>query len=155
MSKAHHRSVWWSWLVSVLAVVGLGLGLTTAPAAADTGPSTLALDRFSDRPPLPLDPSAMVGQVGPQVVDISTRFGYNNAVGAGTGIVIDPGGVVLTNNHVISGATDISAFAVGNGQTYGVDVVGYDRSARMSRSCSFAAAGGLPDRRDRRRGRGR
>jgi S1-C subfamily serine protease len=141
MSKWHHRPVWWSWLASVLAVVGLGLGLATVPASAS--PSTLALDRFSDRPTPPLDPAAMVGQVGPQVVNISTKFGYNNAVGAGTGIVIDPGGVVLTNNHVISGATDISAFDVGNGQTYGVDVVGYDRTADVA-VLQLRGAGGLP-----------
>jgi S1-C subfamily serine protease len=141
MSKWHHRPVWWSWLASVLAVVGLGLGLATVPASAS--PPTLALDRFSDRPTLPLDPAGMVGQVGPQVVNISTKFGYNNAVGAGTGIVIDPGGVVLTNNHVISGATDISAFDVGNGQTYGVDVVGYDRTADVA-VLQLRGAGGLP-----------
>ncbi|MGO9385537.1 MAG: S1C family serine protease [Mycobacterium sp.] len=144
MGKWHQRSVWWSWLVSVLAVVGLGLGLTTVPVSATTsGPSTLALDRLSDRPAAPLDPSAMVGQVGPQVVDISTKFGYNNAVGAGTGIVIDPGGVVLTNNHVISGATDISVFAVGNGQTYAVDVIGYDRAADVA-VLQLRGGGGLP-----------
>ncbi|MGE2814944.1 S1C family serine protease [Mycobacterium heidelbergense] len=143
MSKGHRRPVWWTWLVSVLAVAGLSLGLTTVPAtAAPSGPS-IALDRFADRPLIPLDPSAMVGQVGPQVVDISTKFGYNNAVGAGTGIVIDPGGVVLTNNHVISGATDISAFAVGNGQTYGVDVVGYSRSADVA-VLQLRGGGGLP-----------
>jgi S1-C subfamily serine protease len=141
MSKGHHRSVWWSWLVSVLAVVGLGLGLATVPVSAS--PSTLALDRFSDRPRAPLDPSGIVGQVGPQVVDISTRFGFNNAVGAGTGIIIDPGGVVLTNNHVISGATDISAFAVGNGQNYAVDVVGYDRTADVA-VLQLRGGGGLP-----------
>jgi S1-C subfamily serine protease len=130
MSKSHHRSVWWSWLVSVLAVIGLGLGLATPPASAS--------------PPMtPLDPSAIVGQVGPQVVNISTKFGYNNAVGAGTGIVIDPGGVVLTNNHVISGATDISAFDVGNGQTYAVDVVGYNRTADVA-VLQLRGGGGLP-----------
>ena len=75
MSKWHHRSVWWSWLVSVLAVVGLGLRLATVPASAS--PTTLALDRFHDRPMAPLDPSGIVGKVGPQVVDISTKFGYN------------------------------------------------------------------------------
>jgi S1-C subfamily serine protease len=144
MSKWHHRSVWWSWLVSVLAVVGLGLGLAMGPASATTsGSSTLALDRFHDRPLAPLDPSGIVGTVGPQVVDISTRFGYNNAVGAGTGMIIDPGGVVLTNNHVISGATDISAFAVGNGQTFAVDVVGYDRTADVA-VLQLRGAGGLP-----------
>jgi S1-C subfamily serine protease len=140
MSKWRHRPVWWSWLASVLAVVGLGLGLATVPASAS--PPTLALDRFADRPMLPLDPSAIVGQVGPQLVNVSTKFGYNNAVGAGTGIVIDPGGVVLTNNHVISGATDISAFDIGNGQTYGVDVVGYDRTADVA-VLQLRGAGGL------------
>jgi len=144
MSKGHHRSVWWSWLASVLAVVGLGLGLTTVPASATiSGSSTLALDRFGDRPTPPLDPAAMVAQVGPQVVNVSTKFGYNNAVGAGTGIVIDPNGVVLTNNHVISGATDISVFDVGNGQTYGVDVVGYDRTQDVA-VLQLRGGGGLP-----------
>src|ERR1700733_1194387 len=136
MSKWHHRSVWWSWLVSVLAVVGLGL--TTVPAAAS--PSTLALDLFHDAPMIPLDPAAMVA---PQVVNITTKFGYNSAVGAGTGIVIDPGGVVLTNNHVISAATDISAFDVGNGETYAVDVIGYSRSADIA-VLQLRGAGGLP-----------
>ncbi len=145
MSKPHHRSVLWSWLVSVLTVVGLGLGLGSgvglSPASAS--PSNLTLDRFTDRPQAPLDPSAMVGQVGPQVVNIDTKFGYNNAVGAGTGIVIDPNGVVLTNNHVISGATDISAFAVGNGQSYAVVVVGYDRTQVIA-VLQLRGASGLP-----------
>ena len=142
MSKWHRRSVWWSWLVSVLAVVGLGMAAVPA-SAAPPGPSTPGLDRFHDRPLAPLDPSGAVGRVGPQVVDISTKFGYNNAVGAGTGIIIDPGGVVLTNNHVISGATDISAFAVGNGQTYAVDVIGYDRTADVA-VLQLRGGGGLP-----------
>ncbi|KKC05057.1 S1C family serine protease [Mycobacterium nebraskense] len=134
MSKSHHRSVWWSWLVSVLAVVGLGLGLGgVVPAAASP----------FIQPQAPLDPAALVGQVGPQVVNISTKFGYNNAVGAGTGIVIDPNGVVLTNNHVISGATDISAFDVGNGQTYAVDVVGYDRTQDIA-VLQLRGGAGLP-----------
>src|SRR5882757_9076839 len=84
MSRWHHRPVWWSGLASLLAVVALGLGLATVPASGS--PSL---------PMLPRDPAAMVGQVGPQIVYINTKFGYNNAIGAGSGIVIDPGGVVL------------------------------------------------------------
>ncbi len=141
MSKSRRRSLRWSWLVAVPAVLGLGLAAPPAPARA--APSTLALDRFGDFPTLPLDPSAMVAQVGPQVVNINTKLGYNNAVGAGTGILIDPNGVVLTNNHVISGATDISAFSVGDGRTYGVDVVGYDRTQDVA-VLQLRGAGGLP-----------
>lgn len=138
MSKSRHRSFRWSWLVAVMAVVGMvsGLGLATPPAPAQAAP-------YKQFPSVPLDPSALVGQVGPQVVNINTKLGYNNAVGAGTGIVIDPNGVVLTNNHVISGATDISAFSVGDGRTYGVDVVGYDRTQDVA-VLQLRGAGGLP-----------
>jgi S1-C subfamily serine protease len=123
----------------MLAVVGLGLATVPASATA-SGPLTPTLDRFSERPAPKLDPA---GMVAPQIVNINTRFGFNNAVGAGTGIVIDPGGVVLTNNHVISGATDISAFSVGSGQTYAVDVVGYDRSQDVA-VLQLRGGGSLP-----------
>jgi S1-C subfamily serine protease len=122
-------------LVAVLVLVG-GLSLATPPAPAHAAP-------LKDYPSVPLDPSALVGQVGPQVVNINTKLGYNNAVGAGTGIIIDPNGVVLTNNHVISGATDISAFSVGDGRTYGVDVIGYDRTQDVA-VLQLRGAGGLP-----------
>ncbi|SOJ52697.1 Putative serine protease HhoA [Mycobacterium simulans] len=134
MSKSRHRSLRWTWLVAVLAV--LGVGLATPPVPAQAAP-------VKNFPALPLDPVAAVAQVGPQVVNINTKLGYNNAVGAGTGIVIDPNGVVLTNNHVISGATDISAFSVADGRTYGVDVVGYDRSQDIA-VLQLRGAGGLP-----------
>jgi S1-C subfamily serine protease len=131
-------------VVGLVLGLGLGLGPGVVPASATPpGFSTLALDRYGNRPEAPLDPSALVGQVGPQVVDINTKFGYNNAVGAGTGIVIDPNGIVLTNNHVISGATDISAFDVGNGQTYPVDVIGYDRTQDVA-VLQLRGAAGLP-----------
>ncbi|OBK14193.1 S1C family serine protease [Mycobacterium asiaticum] len=135
MSKSRHRAFRWSWLVAVLTMIGLTSGLgPVAPAHA------VPLKEF---PGVPLDPAAAVAQVGPQVVNINTKLGYNNAVGAGTGIVIDPNGVILTNNHVISGATDISAFSVGDGRTYGVDVVGYDRTQDVA-VLQLRGAGGLP-----------
>jgi S1-C subfamily serine protease len=51
---------------------------------------------------------------------------------AGTGIVLTATGEVLTNNHVIAGATSISATDVGNGQTYDGTVLGYNRSADIA-----------------------
>jgi S1-C subfamily serine protease len=43
-------------------------------------------------------------------------------------MVLSADGEVLTNNHVIEGATTISVTDVGNGSTYDATVVGYDRS---------------------------
>lgn len=65
-------------------------------------------------------------QVG--VVDITTTLGYEGAAAAGTGMVLDSGGDVLTNNHVIDGATSIKVTVVTTGRTYRATVVGTDPS---------------------------
>ncbi len=70
--------------------------------------------------------AAVAAKVAPALVDVNSTFAYQSAQGAGTGIVLTSGGEVLTNNHVIDGATKISVTDVGNGKTYSAKVVGYD-----------------------------
>jgi len=67
-------------------------------------------------------------RVDPGLVDIVTTLSYQEAQAAGTGMVLTPSGEVLTNNHVIEGATSIRVTDVGNGRTYRASVLGYDRS---------------------------
>jgi S1-C subfamily serine protease len=43
-------------------------------------------------------------------------------------MVLTSNGLVLTNNHVVEGATSISVTDIGNGKTYNAKVVGYDRT---------------------------
>jgi S1-C subfamily serine protease len=76
----------------------------------------------------PSNASQIAAQVDPGLVDVNTTLGDSNERAAGTGIVLTANGEVLTNNHVINGATQISVTDIGNGQTYQADVVGYDRS---------------------------
>ena len=66
------------------------------------------------------------------MVDVNTNLGYENAAAAGTGMVLSSAGEVLTNNHVIEGATTIKVRDVGNGQTYDASVVGYDVAADVA-----------------------
>src|ERR1700730_1917295 len=68
----------------------------------------------------------LAATVDPAVVDIRTNLAYQGAAAAGTGIVISPNGLVLTNNHVIRGATTIRGTDVRNGRTYKGTVLGYD-----------------------------
>jgi S1-C subfamily serine protease len=70
--------------------------------------------------------AAIAAKVSPALVDVNSTFSYQQAQGAGTGIVLTSNGEVLTNNHVINGATKISVTDVGNGKTYNATVVGYD-----------------------------
>jgi len=72
------------------------------------------------------DPAAVASKVSPGLVNINTVLGLENARAAGTGIVLTSDGVILTNHHVIEGATSITVTDVGNGKTYVASVVGYD-----------------------------
>jgi len=107
---------------AVMAALLLVPAFLAAPAHAAPAPL------LPVAPQAPLDQSAVMGQVTPGLVDINTTLDYQGAVGAGTGIVLDPSGEVLTNNHVIEGATAITATSLANGRTYPVDVIGYDRT---------------------------
>lgn len=76
--------------------------------------------------------SAIAATVDPGLVDINVILGNQNGQALATGIVLGSSGEVLTNNHVISGATTISATDVGNRHTYQATVVGYDRSQDLA-----------------------
>jgi S1-C subfamily serine protease len=73
-----------------------------------------------------LSPADVAAKVSPGLVNVNTVLGFEGARAAGTGIVLTPDGEVLTNHHVVQGATQISVVDVGNGKTYQASVVGYD-----------------------------
>jgi len=72
------------------------------------------------------DVSSIADKVDPGLVDIDTVLGFQEEEAAGTGIVLTSSGEVLTNNHVINGATAISVRDIANGRGYSATVVGYD-----------------------------
>ncbi len=89
----------------------------------------------------PADIATAVAAVEPAVVQITTKIDYQQAIGTGTGTVIDPGGVVLTNYHVVAGANAVTG-TVG-GRDYPADLVGYDRRHDIA-VLQLRGAGGLP-----------
>ena len=89
----------------------------------------------------PGDPMAAAGQVEPGVARIDTEIHYQSAVGNGTGIVLDPGGQVLTNFHVVAGADVINVGVAG--RSYPAQLVGYDRRRDVA-VLQLIGAGGLP-----------
>ncbi|HEY8094380.1 MAG TPA: trypsin-like peptidase domain-containing protein, partial [Acidimicrobiales bacterium] len=62
------------------------------------------------------------------VVDIDTELAYDHGRAAGTGMIITSAGKVLTNAHVIRGATTIKVTVVTTGRTYDATVLGSDRT---------------------------
>ncbi|MEJ3656795.1 trypsin-like peptidase domain-containing protein [Actinomycetes bacterium KLBMP 9759] len=103
--------------LAVLAVIALLIGavgglvgrLTTEGAASLTSanPSLTEVTEGKERPPGSV--SDIAGRTVPAVVSIEIKVGEEG--GTGSGIVIDPAGYVLTNNHVISPAAAPSSNA--------------------------------------------
>lgn len=101
-------------------------------------PSTPLFDNSSSSPaPAPVTGSSglsasavasIAAKVSKGVVDINTELGYQHGSAAGTGMVLTPSGEVLTNNHVVQGATKITVTVVDTGKTYSAHVVGTDPS---------------------------
>jgi len=74
--------------------------------------------------------SAATGKTG--VVAIETNLRYLGGQAAGTGMVVTSSGVVLTNNHVIRGATTIRVVLPGTGRSYRATVLGYSIGADVA-----------------------
>ena len=97
------------------AAIGLSNGSTSGGSATSTSQQMLTTSQIASR-------------VDPGIVDVTSTLGFQNATAKGTGIVLTSNGEILTNNHVIRGATSLKVTDVGNGKTYTATVVGYDAS---------------------------
>ena len=86
----------------------------------------------SQSAPLAGGEQAIVTKIKPGLVIINTTLQYNSEAAAGTGIVINADGLVLTNNHVIEHATKITARSASTGTTYTATVVGYDKTGDIA-----------------------
>jgi S1-C subfamily serine protease len=93
-----------------------------APSLSAAAPSPQA----AASPPSALTAAAIAAAVDPSVVDVNSILGFQGGTAAGTGMVLTSTGAILTNNHVIDGATRISVQIAGTGRTYAATVVGKD-----------------------------
>src|SRR6202034_1499007 len=105
----------------VALAVGAGAGVALSQGGTPSGNAT-ATSKSA------LSTSQIASRVDPGLVDVKSTLGYQDATALGTGIVLTSSGEVLTNNHVINGATSVSVTDIGNGKTYKATVVGYDES---------------------------
>ncbi|MFI9744267.1 S1C family serine protease [Streptomyces sp. NPDC052494] len=117
--------------------VGLLAAVAIAAAAVGGGTATLVQQLTSDTPATALSgvngtnvSASSVGTVAgvaqavsPSIVEISASS--NSGKSTGSGVVITSDGEIITNNHVISGASQITV-QLSNGKSYEADVVGTD-----------------------------
>jgi S1-C subfamily serine protease len=107
---------------TAVVAAGVGAGAAIGLSHGTSGASAASTSKNE------LSTSQIASKVDPGVVDVTSTLGYQDAEAMGTGIVLTASGEILTNNHVINGATSISVTDIGNGKTYKATVVGYDES---------------------------
>ena len=114
-------------VAALAAAAGVGTTLAVQHAtAARPGASQTPRDAAADQPGA-MNDEAVYDEVEPGIVDVTSNLRYLQETAEGTGFVIDAAaGLVLTNNHVIDGATNVTVTPVLSGKSYPARVLGYD-----------------------------
>lgn len=104
---------------------GGGNGGTSPNGASGSSGTSITPTSLPANAPTSAAARQIAAKVDVGVVDITTNSSYSSSSAAGTGMVLSSSGLVLTNNHVIDGATSISVRVVTTNKTYNATVLGY------------------------------
>jgi len=112
-------------------------------AAAQTSSETPAPSRIPEDEPV----ARVAAQVGPSVVQVNveavqqTPLGSQRGEGVGSGVIYREDGYIVTNNHVVEGASEVDV-AFADGTTERAEVVGADPYSEIA--VLRVDRGGLP-----------
>lgn len=137
-------------ILAVLIPLTLALSIGTcvlSTSPVDSPPQYDAPNRHTDadwtfpeqgEPATPLpDFRPVIARAMPSVVSVTTErvssgfFGPRTEFGAGSGIIIDDRGYIVTNNHVVEGAQSIYV-ELHDGRVFAADIVGADQMSDIA-----------------------
>jgi S1-C subfamily serine protease len=111
----------------VVAILAAAAGVGTTIAVRHT--SSSSSDGAAGGQLVAMNDETVYNKVEPGIVDVNANLQYLEETAEGTGFVINAAaGLVLTNNHVIDGATSVTVTPVTSGRSYQAKVLGYDPS---------------------------
>ena len=135
--KRRHRRV------MAFGAAGLAIAAAAAVGSYDATQGGSSTGHATTSSNTTLTTAQIASKVDPGLVDVVSTLGDQNATAEGTGMVLTSTGEILTNNHVIDGATSIKVTDIGNGKTYTATVVGYDATKDIA-VLQLQDASGLP-----------
>ena len=133
-----------SWLAAIVAaavLAGAGAGAGVSALMHNDSTKTVvspsaSSSRNSSVIAKPTDVQGILAKVGPAVAYVRTQAFQSGRFfpsgGAGTGIVLTPDGELLTNAHVVAGATSIKVTLGTDTQSHNATVIGADTNADLA-----------------------
>lgn len=130
----------WVGIVALCGAVGFGGGLAGASIAGVGGkssvvyqaPTNTGTNAMGDTMGTQLSTKQIAAKASPSVVEVTTEalvtdtfFGQQILSGAGSGVIISNDGYIITNNHVIEGATNVKV-TLADQTSYDAEIVGRD-----------------------------
>ena len=127
------KRVWGTAAFTAIVLVALSVIAVTGTGTSGRIPRPKVTLRQVSQPPPPSQVADVVEEVLPAIVSMEvTQFGLDSdtgelqrGVGQGSGVVIDPQGIILTNYHVVQGGAEVEV-KVTDGRTMRGEVIGGD-----------------------------
>ncbi|WP_432196992.1 S1C family serine protease [Streptomyces sp. bgisy027] len=121
-------------LLAAVAIVAAAIGGGTAYGIQElTGNDTVAASSSTSANVVPSSQKGTVSgvakAVSPSIVEINAQS--NAGSSTGSGVIITGDGEIITNNHVVSGASQVKV-TTSDGKSYTADVVGTDSSKDLA-----------------------
>lgn len=137
---------------SATTAAGASVTTTAANASASGTPATSLISAPISASGQPLSVAQINQKVRPAVVQVTNnqkvqgRFGASNGIaipaGVGTGFIFDKSGYILTNNHVVEGASSLTVATTDN-KTYDAKIIGTYPQGDLA-VIQITGAGNLP-----------
>ncbi len=136
-------------LIVALVLSGCGAGAEPTPepepTAAEVEPTAAEAEPTAAPEPTPTEEAAAgsvnsledvqeaVVQIAAEGTFVDPEFGLQlNSAGSGSGFIIDPEGIAITNNHVVTGAALIRVFVGGNSEPLNAQVLGVSECSDLA-----------------------